>query len=1419
MMKVLNFVLLFTTFFFASIINVSAKQTPGETKRNKSSVPNNGLAANCAPATSATELDINNTRALIHSGGDMWWDLQGESRYEIPKGSGNTSLFSGALWLGGQDVSGQLKVAALRFRSNGNDYWTGPLSTVTSEIDPATCVEWDRHFVSTRDEITQFVAWYEAGIFDSENGTTTQQDDFPNYQIPTIVLEWPAHGRNFPPYDEDFYLAPFTDRNGDGFYNPLDGDYPAYDLKGESECKERIVNVFGDQNLWWLFNDKGNVHTETGSAAIGMEIRAQAFAFATNDEVNNMTFYNYELVNRSTFTLTETYFGQWVDADLGGPLDDYVGCDVMRGLGYCFNGDAVDEDANGSLGYGSQPPAVGVDFFQGPFQDPDGIDNAVGIDDNEALNGVGYGDGEVDNERFGMRRFLYHNNGSGVRDDPQTGAEYYNYLRGIWKDGNVMTYGGTGYNPTDPTAIPADFMFPDGSDPLGWGTGGIIQPAWNEVTAGNTPDDRRFIQSTGPFTLAPGAVNNITVGVAWARATSGGPFASVEALRRADDKTQALFDNCFKILNGPDAPDISIQELDKELILYISNRSVSNNFNEGYAEVNPFLIPPDSVDTDNDEINDTPLTDEEKIRYSTYTFQGYQLYQVKDASVSPADLDNPDLARLIAQCDIKDGVDQLVNYTFDESLGGNIPVEEVDGADDGIFHSFKVSEDLFASGDNRLVNHQQYHFMAIAYAFNNYGNDFGNLQFVEEEYDQNDPDKLGGQKEPYLASRKAATGGIRVFTGIPHDTRPEMGGTVLNAAFGDGVELTRIEGQGNGDNQIFMKTESIEEIFSNEDFRVLNPTYIAGQGPVSIQVIDPLNVKGGTYTLAMQDTVDSTNGDLTDAYWELTGPAIDGAITSERTIEVGNEQLVLDLGISINIQQTSRPGEESQFDNGFLGGSVTYADPTRQWLGGVGDEDGNTGQNWIRSGTNEDPDAPEFNDFLGLDDEEVFEDILGGTWAPFRMATDQLHGPSPNNVLNLLNNMKHLQSVDIVFTSDQSKWTRCPVLEMHDDETQSEGGVAKGFLRAARSVDKNGNPGADGDLTPSTDPNSPNYIAATGMGWFPGYAINVETGERLNMAFGEDSWLEAENGRDMQWNPTSTLFEGPFSDVRFGGKHYIYVFRNNIVEDNDPVGTVFDPEDRMPAYDAGAFAHEKISNSTVVSAVDMRNTFKACMWVGFPMVVPEETLLSNDVTVHLRVSRPYEGYGTGTFLSPSDALTVGEEYFVDKGPIDHDGTTYNRGEIFTATTNSFTIPSGNDNVDNLVTTVNGGRPMYNFNLDALAPTTNSNAVAVSSLDDIRAVPNPYYAYSEYETGKIDNRIKIINLPQRCNIKIYTLNGSLIRTFEKDDPTITSVDWDLKNQANIPIASGMYLIHIEAPGIGEKVLKWFGALRPIDLDSF
>src|ERR1043165_9051596 len=86
-------------------------------------------AQNCSPASAFNYLDINNVKARINNGGDMWWDLMNEAKYVVPKTGNVSSLFAGALWIGGLDVQGNLHVAAQTYRQNGNDFFPGPLDT------------------------------------------------------------------------------------------------------------------------------------------------------------------------------------------------------------------------------------------------------------------------------------------------------------------------------------------------------------------------------------------------------------------------------------------------------------------------------------------------------------------------------------------------------------------------------------------------------------------------------------------------------------------------------------------------------------------------------------------------------------------------------------------------------------------------------------------------------------------------------------------------------------------------------------------------------------------------------------------------------------------------------------------------------------------------------------------------------------------------------------------------------------------------------------------------------------------------------------------------------------------------------------------------------------------------------------------
>ena len=81
----------------------------------------------CSPATAQVDLDINNVRARLLNGGDLWWDPVAQvAGYEIPKGSGLHSIFAGAFWIGGIDASGQLHLAGQTYRQTGDDFWPGP---------------------------------------------------------------------------------------------------------------------------------------------------------------------------------------------------------------------------------------------------------------------------------------------------------------------------------------------------------------------------------------------------------------------------------------------------------------------------------------------------------------------------------------------------------------------------------------------------------------------------------------------------------------------------------------------------------------------------------------------------------------------------------------------------------------------------------------------------------------------------------------------------------------------------------------------------------------------------------------------------------------------------------------------------------------------------------------------------------------------------------------------------------------------------------------------------------------------------------------------------------------------------------------------------------------------------------------------
>lgn len=474
-------------------------------------------------------LDINNIKARFNANGNHFWDLESLDEYFYPKDSATTTIFNHTLWLGGIDESGDLRVAADRYRQIGRDYWTGPLTTDgNAAIDSATVNQWRKIWKLNKEEIAYHLAHW----------------NDPGYEAIEDISTWPAHGDTT--LGQSYNLAPFIDANSNGIYEPQLGDYPL---------------IRGDQTLFFIFNDQ-KYHGETAGLPIGVEIHGFAYAFDAPDNpaLNNTTFLSYKIFNRSQHTLTDTYIGTFTDIDLGYAFDDFVGCDVGRGAYYAYNGTSI--DGNGEPeSFGENPPAQGVIILGGPYIDPDGDDNPAGECD-ESLNGVGFGDGIADNERFGMNNFVYFENGSGPTSDPQMYYEYYNFMKSIWRDSTAMEYGGNGHVSSGAYGPAAKFMFPGMSDPCFWGTGGQepFGPIdWTEETAGNTPGDRRGICSMGPFTLEPESFQKVDI--AFVTAPGDENTNSIDRLMTYIDSVKAFYyedpDHFGFAWMGGDEPEIA----------------------------------------------------------------------------------------------------------------------------------------------------------------------------------------------------------------------------------------------------------------------------------------------------------------------------------------------------------------------------------------------------------------------------------------------------------------------------------------------------------------------------------------------------------------------------------------------------------------------------------------------------------------------------------------------------------------------------------------------------------------------------------------------------------------------------------------------------------------------------------------------
>ena len=393
----------------------------------------------CTPGRAIESLSVSDVRARLFNDGILF-SRGGEDSayYEVPKDSGLSPIFAAGLWVGGE-VGGSIRTAWAAYGER--EFWPGPLENGATLPNPSDCAQFDRIYRVTAPEVAAF----EAG------------------NAPTPALEdWPVG-----------LGAPTVDLNG----------VPIQTANRERtidlEAGERPV-IYGSATAFWVMNDVGNDHLNSNTNPLGVEVRVTAFAINAPAEpgLDQSTVYRYEITNRGTSTISDFRAGFWVDADLGNADDDFAGTSPERSLLFAYNADNVDEVAQS--GYGTAPPAIGIDL----------------------LNGASYG-------------VVFNNDSDPQNGNPSSALDVYNFLRGVWRDGSPWTRGGDG---TDPSGGTTAWLYD--REPF------VSSLYWSERDtesfAGlqpNDPGDRRGVISADAVSLAPGASQTLDVAVLFARGT------------------------------------------------------------------------------------------------------------------------------------------------------------------------------------------------------------------------------------------------------------------------------------------------------------------------------------------------------------------------------------------------------------------------------------------------------------------------------------------------------------------------------------------------------------------------------------------------------------------------------------------------------------------------------------------------------------------------------------------------------------------------------------------------------------------------------------------------------------------------------------------------------------------------------------
>jgi hypothetical protein len=466
--------------------------------------------------------------------------------------------------------------------------------------------------------------------------------------------------------------ADFQDVNGDDIYDP-NIDHP---------------DMLGDRISWCVINDNTDISVRTDGLLtdpIELELHQQVWAFARADELGDVIFFRYRFINTTPGDIEDLIFSIWTDPDIGDATDDLIGSDTTLSMGYIYN-EGEDDD------YGSNPPAFGVDFFQGPVVESPG-DTAF------RFRGPWFGiDTLYDMRNLPMTSFTFYNNdptSSTNFPSPQGNPD----MARIYQEGGRTGLGdtvdatlfGIGGEPDD-----NPFFFYPG-DP-----GTSIRPAsgWRD----NVGRDKRFMVNTGPFQLPswedqngngrpdigePG-IQDIVVAYIVGQ-SSEGPLESVDVLKHTDAIAQLAYDANFFVAGPPPPPKTTVRTFDNK-IEFIIDLDANGTFS--YDQLDELL--------------------------NRQVFEGVKIYHMNSPSTN--EFENGQRNRiLIGKFDVGNEYRDIYQESGLETVRIYAGANNVDTTlikdEGGAVLKFTVTTDVF-NENNPLVNNTEYYFSVTAFSIN-----------------------------------------------------------------------------------------------------------------------------------------------------------------------------------------------------------------------------------------------------------------------------------------------------------------------------------------------------------------------------------------------------------------------------------------------------------------------------------------------------------------------------------------------------------------------------------------------------------------------------------------------------------------------------------------------------------------------------